>query len=46
MVTWTLFGEKLPRSEAEWLEEFERYKQFPEYQMYVIKVNVFKITFN
>lgn len=26
-------GMKPPRSEAEWHEEFEKYKQFPEYKM-------------
>lgn len=28
-------GMKPPRSESEWIEEFEKYKQFPEYKMYV-----------
>lgn len=32
MVTWKLLGEKIPSSEALWLEEFERYKQFPEFK--------------
>jgi cytochrome c oxidase assembly protein subunit 15 len=31
MVRWKLLGEKLPRTEAEWQEEFEIYKQFPEF---------------
>lgn len=26
-------GMKPPRSEAEWIEEFEKYKQFPEYKL-------------
>lgn len=26
-------GMKPPRSELEWIEEFEKYKQFPEYKM-------------
>lgn len=33
MVTWKLLGEKMPLNEAQWLSEFERYKQFPEYKM-------------
>lgn len=33
MVTWKLLGEKLPRSEHAWIAEFEKYKQFPEFQM-------------
>lgn len=33
MVTWNLLGEKMPLNEAQWLLEFERYKQFPEYKM-------------
>lgn len=35
MVTWKLLGEKMPRSQLEWEAEFERYKQFPEFKMYV-----------
>lgn len=35
MVTWKLFGEKLPITEEDWKNEFERYKQFPEFQQYV-----------
>ncbi|XP_015600949.1 cytochrome c oxidase assembly protein COX15 homolog [Cephus cinctus] len=33
MVTWKLLGEKMPRTEAQWIEEFERYQQFPEFQI-------------
>ncbi|KAJ9583855.1 hypothetical protein L9F63_021800, partial [Diploptera punctata] len=33
MVTWKLFGERLPRTEQEWLEEFEKYKQYPEFKI-------------
>jgi cytochrome c oxidase assembly protein subunit 15 len=32
MVTWTVLGEKRPSNEQEWNEEFERYKQYPEYK--------------
>lgn len=28
-------GMKPPRSEQEWQEQFEKYKQFPEYKLYV-----------
>ncbi|EEZ97849.1 heme A synthase COX15 [Tribolium castaneum] len=33
MVTWKLLGEKMPRTEKEWQEEFEKYKQFPEFKI-------------
>ncbi|XP_077256196.1 heme A synthase COX15 [Temnothorax americanus] len=33
MVTWKLLGEKMPLNEAQWVSEFERYKQFPEYKI-------------
>lgn len=33
MVTWKLLGEQMPRTEAEWKTEFEKYKQFPEFKM-------------
>lgn len=33
MVTWRLLGETMPLNETQWLSEFERYKQFPEYKM-------------
>ncbi|XP_072743853.1 heme A synthase COX15 [Anoplolepis gracilipes] len=33
MVTWRLLGEKMPLNEIQWLSEFERYKQFPEYKI-------------
>lgn len=33
MVTWKLLGEKMPRSHQEWVEEFERYQQFPEFKL-------------
>lgn len=36
MVTWKLFGERMPITENQWNIEFERYKQFPEYKMYGI----------
>lgn len=33
MVTWKLLGEKMPSTEAEWIAEFEKYKQYPEFKM-------------
>lgn len=36
MVDWHLVREmKPPQSEAEWEAEFSKYKQFPEFKMYV-----------
>ncbi|CAG5054631.1 unnamed protein product [Parnassius apollo] len=32
MVTWKLLGEKMPTSEEEWQQEFEKYQQYPEYK--------------
>lgn len=33
MVTWKLFGETPPFSETQWEAEFEKYKQYPEFQI-------------
>lgn len=33
MVTWKLFGEKPPLNQQDWENEFEKYKQYPEYKM-------------
>lgn len=33
MVTWKFAGEKMPSNDAQWLEEFDKYKQYPEYKM-------------
>lgn len=33
MVTWRLLGEKLPTSAQDWIHEFHRYQEFPEFQM-------------
>lgn len=35
MVTWKLLGEKMPRNETEWEEEFKKYQEFPEFKMLV-----------
>nr|CAG4648611.1 EOG090X04TT [Polyphemus pediculus] len=32
MVEWSAFGEKPPMNRDDWLKEFEKYKQFPEYK--------------
>ncbi|XP_045535949.1 cytochrome c oxidase assembly protein COX15 homolog [Papilio machaon] len=32
MVTWRLLGESLPTTEEQWQQEFDKYKQFPEYK--------------
>lgn len=32
MVEWTLFGSTPPASEQAWIEMFDKYKQYPEYQ--------------
>ncbi|KAL0269422.1 UNVERIFIED_CONTAM: hypothetical protein PYX00_007163 [Menopon gallinae] len=32
MVTWRLLGEKMPWTNEDWIEEFEKYKQYPEYK--------------
>ncbi|KAK9874920.1 hypothetical protein WA026_005736 [Henosepilachna vigintioctopunctata] len=33
MVTWKLFGERMPRTEAEWQAEFFNYQQYPEFKI-------------
>lgn len=33
MVTWKLLGENLPRTDEQWIAEFEKYKQYPEFKM-------------
>ncbi|XP_041767364.1 cytochrome c oxidase assembly protein COX15 homolog [Anopheles merus] len=33
MVTWKLLGEQMPRTDAEWQQEFDRYQQFPEFKL-------------
>jgi hypothetical protein len=33
MVNWKLLGEKMPRTAAEWEEEFEKYKLYPEFNL-------------
>ncbi|XP_061170012.1 cytochrome c oxidase assembly protein COX15 homolog [Saccostrea echinata] len=44
MVDWQLIKDmKPPRSQQEWEEEFERYKQYPEYQ-YIIKERDFTLS--
>lgn len=33
MVTWKLLGERWPSSNEEWIAEFGRYQQYPEFQL-------------
>lgn len=33
MVTWHLLGEKLPKSQEEWEDEFNKYRQYPEFKI-------------
>lgn len=33
MVTWRLLGEKMPWTHAEWVTEFEKYQQYPEFKL-------------
>ncbi|KAK0088244.1 hypothetical protein PV325_012658 [Microctonus aethiopoides] len=33
MVTWKFAGEKMPSNDVQWLEEFDKYKQYPEYKI-------------
>jgi len=40
MVNWKLFGERPPLSESDWIAEFEKYKQFPEFKMYCINTSI------
>ncbi|KAL1491168.1 hypothetical protein ABEB36_011808 [Hypothenemus hampei] len=45
MVTWKLLGEKLPRTEQEWQQEFAKYQQYPEFKMknHNMTLNEFKL---
>ncbi|KRT84831.1 hypothetical protein AMK59_253 [Oryctes borbonicus] len=33
MVTWKLLGEKMPKTEEEWITEFKKYQQYPEFKI-------------
>ncbi|EDW74767.1 uncharacterized protein Dwil_GK15851 [Drosophila willistoni] len=33
MVSWKLTGERLPRSQQEWADEFSKYQQYPEFKL-------------
>lgn len=35
MVNWKLLGEKLPTTQIQWEEEFNKYQQYPEFKMLV-----------
>ncbi len=47
MVDWKLLGRKLPSSDEEWNAEFDKYKQFPEYQLkhYNISLQEYKFIY-
>lgn len=32
MVTWKMMGEKMPMTDEQWKEEFEKYKEYPEFK--------------
>lgn len=33
MVNWRFLGEKMPLTQQQWKEEFEKYQQYPEFKM-------------
>ncbi|XP_057327168.1 cytochrome c oxidase assembly protein COX15 homolog [Microplitis mediator] len=33
MVNWRFLGEKMPVTQSQWVEEFEKYKQYPEFKI-------------
>ncbi|XP_030560756.1 cytochrome c oxidase assembly protein COX15 homolog [Drosophila novamexicana] len=33
MVSWKLLGEHMPRNQEEWIKEFEKYQQYPEFKL-------------
>ncbi|SPP73184.1 cytochrome c oxidase assembly protein COX15 homolog [Drosophila guanche] len=33
MVTWKLTGERMPRTQEDWVQEFTKYQQYPEYKL-------------
>lgn len=43
MVTWKLLGEKMPRTQQEWEEEFAKYQQYPEFKLYVLEQHTQKL---
>lgn len=47
MVDWKLLGRKLPSSDEEWNAEFDKYKQYPEYQLkhYNISLQEYKFIY-
>jgi hypothetical protein len=44
MVDWKLIHFKAPQSQQEWQEYFDKYKQFPEYQLYHLVVHSIRLT--
>lgn len=43
MVDWKLIHFSAPKNEDEWKAYFEKYKEFPEYKMYLSRRNNFKL---
>lgn len=33
MVSWKLMGENMPRNHEEWIREFGKYQQYPEFKL-------------
>ena len=38
MVSWKLLGEKIPQNEQDWMGEFAKYQQYPEFKMCVYMI--------
>ncbi|XP_017070445.1 cytochrome c oxidase assembly protein COX15 homolog [Drosophila eugracilis] len=45
MVTWKLTGERMPRTQEEWLQEFTLYQQYPEYKLKNVNMTVEEFKF-
>ncbi|XP_017867778.1 PREDICTED: cytochrome c oxidase assembly protein COX15 homolog [Drosophila arizonae] len=45
MVSWNLIGEHMPRNRDEWIKEFEKYQQYPEFKLKNAKMTVDEFKF-
>ncbi|KAH8322591.1 hypothetical protein KR074_009440 [Drosophila pseudoananassae] len=45
MVTWKLTGERMPRTQEEWIQEFSNYQQYPEYKLKNVNMTVEEFKF-
>ncbi|KAH8309625.1 hypothetical protein KR059_012405 [Drosophila kikkawai] len=45
MVTWKLTGERMPRTQEEWVQEFTKYQQYPEYKLKNVNMTVDEFKF-